>query len=412
MNDTPDQPPIDDQPPLVLPARQPASRMRERRETVAPPPHRGSAGKALLLLFLLGSLGLNFLLILILFFSLFAFSSSGDDGPYMVEKFYAGDTTADDKVAVIQIDGVLMDEMMGFAHRQIDKAAKDPAVKAVVVRIVSPGGTITASDDIHKRLRELRDGTSPRVKGGVKKPLVASMGAMAASGGYYVAMPASHIFAEKTTITGSIGVYASLPNIHELADKYGVKMNLVKAGDVKASGSMFHELTPAERQQWQDMVDDAYGQFLKIVEEGRPHLKDLLTKDLVRLDANGKPRPDVTLPRDAKGNLIPDAKLVPYKRKLADGGIFTAHEAQQHKLIDSIGYLEDAATEAAKLASLTKYKVVTYERPVTLMGLLGGSAKANAGPDWSKVAAAAGPRLWYLAPNAELSGVLAALGKD
>jgi protease-4 len=368
-----------------------------------------------LILFLLASIGLNLLLILILFFSLFSFGGSSDEGPYLLEKFHAGDSSADDKVAVVQIDGVLMDEMMTYANRQIDKAAKDSAVKAVVVRINSPGGTITASDDVHKRLSELRDGTSPKVTNGVKKPLVVSMGAMAASGGYYIAMPGhDHIFAERTTITGSIGVYVSLPNVHELANKNGVHVNLIRAGDVKAAGSMFHDLLPPERQQWQDMVDDSYSQFLKIVEDGRPQLKGQLTKELTgRTDANGNPRPETAIPRDDKGNPIPDAKPVPYKRKLADGGIFTAQEAQHVKLIDSIGYLEDAATEAAKLANLTKYKVVTYERPVTLFGLLsGGSAKAPAPPDWSKISAAAGPRLWYLAPNAELSGILAAMGKD
>src|SRR5262245_38593224 len=308
---------------------------------------------------------------LILFFSLFAFGGPSEDGPYIAEKFYSGDANADDKVAVIQIDGVLMDELMGHAHRQIDKAAKDPSVKAVVVRINSPGGTITASDDLHKRLLELRDGKSPRVKNRVAKPMVMSMGAMAASGGYYIAMPGGgHIFAEKTTITGSIGVYVSLPNIQKLANDHGVKMNLVRAGDVKASGSMFHELTAQERQQWQDMVDDSYSQFLKIVEEGRPQLKGLLTKELTgRTDANGNPRSEVAIPRDDKGNPIPDAKPVPYKRKLADGGIFTAQEAKHLKLIDSIGYLDDAATAAAGMKNLTRYKVVTYERPVTLFGL-------------------------------------------
>src|SRR2546421_1421244 len=118
------------------------------------------------------------------------------------------------------------------------------------------------------------------------------MGALAASGGYYVAMPAQHVYAERTTITGSIGVYSAFLNVHELASKYGVKMEMVKAGDVKGAGSMFHELKPQERQMWQDMVDNAYRQFLDIVETGPPHLEGTLTQDLVRIDGQGEKLPD------------------------------------------------------------------------------------------------------------------------
>src|SRR5205085_10423588 len=123
--------------------------------------------------------------------------------------------------------------------------------------------------------------------------------------GYYIAMPAEQIFAEKTTVTGSIGVYASLPNIQKLANDNGVKMILVKAGDVKASGSMFHEMTPQERQQFQDMVDDMYAHFLKIVEDGRPQLKGKLTKPVLEKEVPVY---------DDKGNVIA-GKTVHYERK-------------------------------------------------------------------------------------------------
>ncbi len=198
---------------------------------------RGGFGRALLLLLLIGSLGFNLLLCLgFIFFSSFNVGASEDDGLAIKEKHWSGSANASDKVAVINIEGVLIDEAMGYTKKQIEKAGKDSSVKAVVVRINSPGGTITASDEIYRKLSELRDGNSPRYPADQQKPkpLVVSMGPMAASGGYYIAMPAKYIFAERTTTTGSIGVYASFINIHKLAEDHGVHMELVKAGKVKA----------------------------------------------------------------------------------------------------------------------------------------------------------------------------------
>jgi protease-4 len=289
------------------------------------------------------------------------------------------------------------------------------------VRIESPGGTITASEDLHRRLVQLRDGTTPKFQatGTTKKPLVVSMGAMAASGGYYIAMPAvrdpqtpsaKKLFAERTTITGSIGVYASFPNIAKFAKDHGIEMDMIKAGDVKGSGSMFHEMTPQERQPWEDMVEHAYRLFLDVVEEGRPALKGKLTEELFA------PKP-IPL-HDAKGNVVlgedGKPKTTTYTRKRADGGIFTADEALNYDLIDQIGTLEDAIAEAATEAGLTKYRAVVYERPVTLLGLLGASARGrSANPlDLGKLAGALGPRVWYLTPQSELAAVLQALGKD
>ena len=160
----------------------------------------------------------------------------------------------------------------GTSSARSRRPPRDPHVKAVVVRIDSPGGTIGASEDIHRELTRLRSGQHPRFPDAKAKPLVASMGSIAASGGYYIAMPAETVFAEKTTLTGSIGVFAALPNVSELANKNGVRMELIKAGGIKGSGSPFHELTPAERQPWQDMVDQAYDQFLDVVVRGRPGL--------------------------------------------------------------------------------------------------------------------------------------------
>jgi protease IV len=315
---------------------------------------------------------------------------------------HSGKKIASDKIAVIRIEGVILDGLTSYAERQIDQAAKDDSVKAVVVRINSPGGSITASDDLFKRLKDLRYGN--KEKDTRAKPLVVSMGSLAASGGYYIAMPAQHIVAERSTITGSIGVYASFLNIADLADKYGFRMDTIKAGAVKDSGSMFHHMTPQERKIWQDMVDHAYRQFIGVVEEGRPKLKGKLSTEIVV-------REDI--PLDDKGNISDKnskARTVELTRVRADGGIFTAEKAKELGLIDQIGYLDDAIAEARKIAGLGEsYKVITYEKPLTLSSILGvSSEQQDSKVDFTSLARGATPRLWYLAPQSELAGLLAA----
>src|SRR5439155_8804302 len=120
----------------------------------------------------------------------------------------------------------------------------------VVLRIDSPGGTVTASEELYQCVVNLKTDNGRRFKGSGPKPVAVSMGGVAASGGYYVAAAGHPISAEPTTITGSIGVFAALPNVAKLAHDNGVKVELVKAGKVKASGSFFHEMTPEERQTW------------------------------------------------------------------------------------------------------------------------------------------------------------------
>lgn len=381
-----------------------------------PPPGGSGLGRVLLIMVLLGSLALNVLLICGGYF-LRSLTASDTESANLRERVVAGSPSAADKVAIVRIDGTIIETQLGFAHRQIEDAQDDDAVKAVVVRIDSPGGTITASDDLYRRLVRLRDGSpaqSPHGKS-PRKPLVVSMGSLAASGGYYVAMPASEpfdvaakkIFAERTTITGSIGVYAAFPNVEDLARKNGVSLEMIRAGDVKGSGSLFYRMTPQERQPWADMVSHAYQQFIEVVELGRPKLQGRLTAELF---------PPKTIPVvDDRGNPVKDeggqVKTTTYTRKLADGGIFTADEALQWGLIDAIGTLEDAAAEAARQAQLRTYRVIRYERPPTLMSLLIGSSSARA-PNFGRLAGVLSPRLWYLAPGAELSALMNAAAGD
>ena len=380
-----------------------------------PPPPRSSAGRIVLVLFLIASIGLNVALLCGgLFLKWIAGSDSGD--ALLHQRYLSGTADAAGHVAVVRIDGPIVEGQISFANKQIELAAEDSAVKAVVVRIDSPGGSISASDDLHRRLSQLRDGTTPKFQGKSpgKKPLVVSMGGIAASGGYYIAMPAAEnaeptakkLFAERTTITGSIGVYASFVNAEELTKKYGVGMELIKAGAVKGSGSLFYKMTPQERQPWADMVEQAYRQFISIVEAGRPNLKGKLTEDLFS--------PKTISVFDDRGNVVKDdtgqAKTTTYTRQRADGGVFTADEALQWGLIDAIGTLDDAVAEAARQANLTTYKAVTYDRPLTLLGLFGGGPQDTAG-NRSRLAEVFGPRIWYLVPGGELSVIAPALGR-
>lgn len=393
-------------PPMVIPVRLQVP----PRQPPPPPPARSLSWlRSLVWTFLAMALGFLFLSFMsrnFLGLGMGAGTSSLD------EKFHSGNPRAADKIAIIRIDGVLMEGMTAHAEKQIETAAKDPDVKAVVVRINSPGGSITASDDLHRRLRELRNPTPTSGSEDRKAlPLVVSMGAMAASGGYYIAMPAEHVMAEKTSITGSIGVYAAFPNIASLADKHGVRMNVIKAGDIKDSGSMFHPMTAQERELWQGLVDNAYARFLEVVEEGRPKLKGKLREPIPE---ESKEIAD----RDAEGMVILDAAgketKVPFRRYRADGGIFTAQQAENYGLIDSIGYMQDAIKKAKEVAGLgDEYKAVIYDKQPSLFGsLLGGQAPSGAATlDPQKLAAAAEPRLWFLAPQSELAGVLAAMGQ-
>jgi protease-4 len=329
----------------------------------------------------------------------------GETSQPLREVHYAGSTSAADRIAIIHLDGLIMEGLLGYVHKEIDQAARDKNVKAVVLRVNSPGGSVTASDDLHRRLAELVHGSS--LKGTAPKTLVASFGSLAASGGYFAAMPAHSLLAERSTLTGSIGVFASFPNVKKLADDVGVKVNTIKQGQIKDSGSPFKDMTPQEQQVWQDLIDNAYQQFLRVVEEGRPALKGgaLLAKRPITPLRVG---PD-WLPREG-------GQAEPYARYLADGGVWTADKALEFHLVDRIGHLDDAIQEAHDLAGLgPSYRVIRYARPHSLVQDLLG-LQPPAPPDVTFLSprfldAALTPRLWYLAPG-HLPAAWAAVSQD
>jgi protease-4 len=367
-----------------------------------PPAGRGRGLGVLLVLSLLANLALAVLLVLALT------APAEPSGAGLIERHYTGEPDAADKVAVVRISGVLMDGTTGHTLRQIERAAKDPAVKAVVVRINSPGGTITASEDLHRALTELRDNTHPRFRGTGPKPLIASMGDMAASGGYYVAMPAKTVLAEPTTITGSIGVFAALPNAAEFANEHGIKLILVKAGDLKAGGSPLQALSPEERQPWQDLVDHAYDRFLTVVSEGRGIPRERLV---------GEKTERVAPKYDDKGNPLkgPDGKpeVVRIARYRADGGIFTPPQAKELDLIDDVATLPTAIRLAAETAGLTHYRGVIYDRQKSLIEqALGVDIRQPSGPaSVDSLASATTPRIWFLTPGHEMAAFITSAGE-
>lgn len=316
----------------------------------------------------------------------------------LIEKLHSGKSSSKNKVAIIALDGTIMEGMLGFVHKQIEQAARDKAVKAVVLEINSPGGSITASDELHRKLTELRDGN--KEKKCDPKPLVVSMSSLAASGGYYVAMPASKIFAEESTMTGSIGVFASLPNVAGLAQDYKVKMVTIKAGRIKDSGSPFKEMTDEEHQVWQDMINTGYNRFLDVVAEGR---KGLLKKEdlTAEFEVDAVPGPPGDAPRVKR-----------YKRYRADGGIWTARKAKELKLVDEIGTIDDAAKAVIAMAGLEEdARVIHYEKPRTALELLTGGMVEQRGipiqPDLLKNLLT--PRVWMLMPGYDLQALATSL---
>ncbi len=216
------------------------------------------------------------------------------------------------------------------------RAAEDPRVKAIVLRVNSPGGTAAASQEIAEEVERIR-------RGGTK--VVTSMGDVAASGAYWVSASTDLIYANPGTQTGSIGVIMQIPQAEELLRKLGVRLQTVKSGPHKDIGSVDRPLTEDERGILQGMVDDIFDQFVAAVADGRRMSREAV-------------------------------------RRLADGRVFTGRQARALGLVDDMGNLHDALDGAARLAGLGKnYQVVTFGRVSPLERLLGAFGSAtNASP--------------------------------
>ncbi len=236
-----------------------------------------------------------------------------------------------DKIVLMDITGVITSEesgasllsgkepgMVSVIREQLDRAREDKLVRAVVIRINSPGGGVTASDMLYHEIRKFRNETGIKV--------VAHFTDTGASGAYYAALAADRITAQPTTITGSIGVIMLRVDATGLMEKIGVRAQEIASGPQKAMGSPFRTMTGEEQKIFQDLIDSLYGRFVSLVAQERKI-------DLERV------------------------------RKLADGRVYTSAEAKEAGLIDGIGYLDDAVDQAKGLAKITQATVVTYVRP-------------------------------------------------
>ncbi|MCP9438324.1 MAG: signal peptide peptidase SppA [Nitrospira sp.] len=233
------------------------------------------------------------------------------------------------KVLLIDISGLISSQEkegllpapspVARVKEQLTKAAQDDNVKAVVLRINTPGGTVTASDIIYHEIKSFK--TSKKV------PIVASIMDLGTSGGYYVASAADAVLAHPSSVTGSIGVIMLTINARGLMEKVGLEATAVTSGPRKDMGSPFRVMTPEERTIFQGLIDSFYQRFLSVVQEGRPHL-----------------------PMDRI-------------KQLADGRVYAGDQAKAAGLVDEIGYLEDAIELAKKKANLTEARVITYQRP-------------------------------------------------
>jgi protease IV len=294
-----------------------------------------------------------------------AVGASGPSAPMAAyqEEYVSGEGA--EKVAVVPVVGTIASadnsvpgtqppvtpEGLGDALRQ---AEEDPAVRAVVLEVNSPGGGVTASDEMHQSILDFKESSG--------KPVVVSMQDTAASGGYYISTAADRIIANETTLTGSLGVIFSLTDFSELADEYGVQQEVIKSGEFKDMGSSFRDLTPEEREILQSIVDESYDEFVSVIVEGRK---------------------------------LPEERV----REIADGRIYSGEQARELDLVDGFGGLDEAAEISRDLAGVDEATVVRYVQPETFTdALLAGFAPEK--PDALQIAEEAGltlePKPYYL----------------
>jgi protease-4 len=235
-----------------------------------------------------------------------------------------------DRIAIIDVEGTMANERQGGLLRagdnpvslfieKLDKAARDADVKAVVLRMNSPGGTVVAADIMYHRLQEFKRKT--------KKPVIVCVTGMACSGGYYLSCAGDGIIAQPSSVVGNIGTIFQTYSISGTLDKIGVKTVTIKSGQFKDIGSPFHDMSESERKVLEGVNQELFQLFVDVVRKGR--------------------------------SAIGEQKL----QELTDGRVFTAKQALDEKLIDRIGYLADAIAWAKKSAGVKKAKVVMYHRP-------------------------------------------------
>lgn len=244
-------------------------------------------------------LGLLFMGMLFVAISFLVFASAlkRDGGEYV-------SSGSGDKIAIVEINDVIVSSEKTV--EQIKKFREDKSIKAIILRINTPGGGVAASQEIYEEVKRTRDGG---------KIVVVSMGSIAASGGYYIAVGSSLIVSNPGTLTGSIGVIAQFISIKDLAEKLGINQTTIKSGNLKDAGNPFREMNDSDKAYFQDVVDNSFGQFLDVVARERKMDKTTLLR-------------------------------------YANGRVFTGLQAKEYGLVDSLGTFEDAIRITSKMAGI------------------------------------------------------------
>jgi protease IV len=320
--------------------------------------------------------GLFFVSVIINFLSSFAFKDFEtslselfpmNDKMFLEEVIEEGDEFK--KIAVLNVNGVIQDtgeavslfQTGGYNHRafmkQLDYAKEDKTVKAIIIKVNSPGGGVVESAEIHDKIVEIQKEA--------KKPVYISMGSMAASGGYYISAPAEKIYASPETLTGSLGVIMQGVNYSGLAKKYGVDFVTIKSGPYKDIMSPTRDMTDEERKILQTMINNSYEGFVKVISEGR-----------------GIPVEEV--------------------KKIADGRIYDGRQAKNLNLIDGFGYFDDVVENLKKDHKLKGAQVVSYSENLGFGSLFSMGAQKLMGEEAEMVGLMKflsqpnSPRLMYL----------------
>ncbi|MBX3745869.1 MAG: signal peptide peptidase SppA [Verrucomicrobiae bacterium] len=290
------------------------------------------------------------------------------------------------KIVVMDLTGIISGDpwdymgntLVTHVERQLERAAQDPHVKAVVVRVDSPGGEVLASDEIYQRLQAFQERHD--------KPMVASMGRLAASGGYYVAAPCQWIVAHELTITGSIGVIMQGYNWRGLMDKVGVSPQVFKSGDLKdmlSPSKREEEITSEERRIVQDLVNETFERFKSVVEEGRGLAR-------ARNEDNSGEERD-------RGRALARSW-----EDYADGRLLSGKEAWTLGMVDELGNFDTAVERARRLAGIQDARLVQYLRPMgfgSLFRLFGQGEEARVTVDLGIAMPNLRAGLYFLAPE-------------
>lgn len=276
-----------------------------------------------------------------------------------------------DRVAVLPLYGEI--ESADSTVRWLRHFAEEVnGVKAIVIAEDTPGGGVAPSQEICQEIDRVRKDDGIKV--------VAAMGNMAASGGYYVASACDEIVADPGTVTGSIGVIMESFQVKSLLDKVGAKFQVIKSGEFKDAGSPYREMTDRERKVFQSTINDVYEQFVEDVAAGR---RGALADAMAR--SSGR-----------KADSFKDPEIKAYVKSLADGRIYTGRQAYDLGLVDSLGGLQDAIDEAGNLAGLKNPQVVTLREEKSFAEMMTGMNKTEWGAFIRETILGRAPRLSFL----------------